>query len=105
MTCEGLGLPFHKTPYKFGNLFINFTVKFPEQVSESQIKQVHSILQSQAKSEKEINDINSVGTKFILKKFEDHHKNTHVQGGTRGNDSEEEEEEGEQGQRVGCQAQ
>jgi len=24
MTCEGLGLPFHKTPYKFGNLFIKF---------------------------------------------------------------------------------
>jgi len=32
MTCEGLGMPFHKTPYKFGNLFINFKVKFPDQM-------------------------------------------------------------------------
>lgn len=30
MTCEGLGMPFHKTPYKFGNLFINFKIKFPD---------------------------------------------------------------------------
>ena len=33
MTCEGLGMPFHKTPYKFGNLFIKFTVKFPDQLN------------------------------------------------------------------------
>ena len=26
MTCEGLGMPFHKTPYKFGNLFISFKI-------------------------------------------------------------------------------
>lgn len=34
MTCEGLGMPFHKTPYKFGNLFIDFSVKFPEKVED-----------------------------------------------------------------------
>ena len=33
MTCEGLGMPFHKTPYEFGNLFVLFKVKFPEKVS------------------------------------------------------------------------
>lgn len=33
LTCEGLGLPFHKTPYKFGNLFITFSIKFPEKVN------------------------------------------------------------------------
>lgn len=30
MTCEGLGMPFHKTSYKFGNLFITFKIKFPD---------------------------------------------------------------------------
>ena len=29
MTIEGKGMPFHKKPYKFGNLFIKFSVKFP----------------------------------------------------------------------------
>jgi len=42
-----------------------------------------------------------------LAKFEEHHKNTHAQGGTRGNESDEEndDEEGGQGQGVGCQQQ
>ena len=30
MTCEGLGMPFHKTPYRFGNLFITFKIKFQD---------------------------------------------------------------------------
>ena len=30
MTCEGLGMPFYKTPYEFGNLFITFKIKFPD---------------------------------------------------------------------------
>jgi hypothetical protein len=34
MTLEGKGLPFHKTPYQFGNLFVLFTVKFPESLTD-----------------------------------------------------------------------
>ena len=40
MTCEGLGMPFHKTPYRFGNLFITFKVKFPDQLNAGHIKEV-----------------------------------------------------------------
>lgn len=29
MTIPEKGLPFHKTPFKFGNLFVLFSVKFP----------------------------------------------------------------------------
>ena len=38
MTCPDLGMPFHKTPYKFGNLFITFKIKFPEKMSDSECK-------------------------------------------------------------------
>ena len=31
-TVEGLGMPFHKTTYKFGNLIITFKIKFPSQI-------------------------------------------------------------------------
>ena len=37
MTVEGLGMPYHKTPYKYGNLFINFKIKFPEKLNEDQM--------------------------------------------------------------------
>ena len=41
--------------------------------------------------------------KVVLLDFLESHKNIHAQGGTRGNESEEEEdEEGHGGQRVGC---
>ena len=32
MTCEDLGMPFHKTPYKYGNMFITFSIKFPDRI-------------------------------------------------------------------------
>ena len=52
MCCEGLGMPFHKTPYKFGNLFINFKIKFPEKLSDDQVSKVTNVLSGQAKSAK-----------------------------------------------------
>lgn len=50
MTCEGLGMPFHKTPYKFGNLFIIFKIKFPEKVNTGQVEQIQTVLSGQKKS-------------------------------------------------------
>ena len=40
MCVEGLGMPFHKTPYKFGNLFIQFKIKFPEKLNEEQVGKI-----------------------------------------------------------------
>ena len=34
MCCEGLGMPFHKTSYKYGNMFVSFKIKFPTQLNE-----------------------------------------------------------------------
>lgn len=34
MTILEKGLPFHKNPYKFGNLFVLFRVKFPETLNK-----------------------------------------------------------------------
>jgi len=36
-TIEEKGLPFHKTPYKSGNLFIVFKIKFPESLSADKV--------------------------------------------------------------------
>ena len=47
MTCEGLGMPFHKTPYKYGNLFINFKIKFPDTLADGQVAAVKKVLSGQ----------------------------------------------------------
>jgi DnaJ family protein A protein 2 len=32
-TVEGHGMPYHKSPYKFGNLFIVFKLTFPDHLT------------------------------------------------------------------------
>jgi DnaJ family protein A protein 2 len=78
MTCEDLGMPFHKSPYKFGNLFIKFNIKFPERMSPTQIEAANSILTTQKKSAIESKDFDAVTEKVNLVKFEERHKNTHA---------------------------
>ena len=45
MTIEDKGLPFHKNPYQFGNLFVLFKVKFPESITQAQVAQCESAFQ------------------------------------------------------------
>ena len=80
-------------------------MKFPESLSDDSIKGLNVALASMGKVTGE--DAGAEAETVHLEKFEESHKNTHAQGGTRGDSDEEEgdsDEEG-QGQRVGCQAQ
>ena len=43
-TVEDKGLPFHKTPYKSGNLFIVFKIKFPDSLTTEKVSQVQTAL-------------------------------------------------------------
>lgn len=49
MTVEDKGLPFHKNPYKFGNLFILFTINFPEQLNQIQQQKVQETFKTNKK--------------------------------------------------------
>jgi len=102
LTCEGLGMPFHKTPYEFGNLFIKFKIVFPANVDTVQCDQIKKVLTDQSKSKTEQAEIDGASETVTLTKFEEKHKNTHAQGGTHGDDDDEEGDEAGQG--VGCQA-
>ena len=103
MTCEGLGMPFHKTPYRFGNLFITFKVKFPDQLQANHIAEVNNIFPSTQTSSEKAELMESKET-VTLVAFAEHHKNEHAQGGMKG-DSDEEGEGDEDGHPggVGCQ--
>ena len=45
-TIEDKGLPFHKTSYKSGNLFIVFKIKFPDTLNKEGITKVSTALTS-----------------------------------------------------------
>jgi DnaJ family protein A protein 2 len=42
-TVKECGMPFFDAPYKFGNLYINFNILFPENLDNSQTKSLHSV--------------------------------------------------------------
>lgn len=75
-------MPFFKTPYKYGNLFIVFKIKFPEKLKEEQVSQVEGILSAQKKSKKQLDAIKAVDDVHKLEPFNESQKNTHAQGGT-----------------------
>ena len=55
MTVPEKGMPFHKNPYRFGNMFVLFKVKFPESLSESQTSDVKKLLNGMANNKKDVN--------------------------------------------------
>lgn len=91
MTVEDKGLPFHKNPYKFGNLFVLFTVKFPDTLSDSQIGDISTTLKAMKKQNLDAEMDASEVCK--LQTFSEDQRNTHCQGGTRGNDSDNEDDD------------
>lgn len=68
MTCEDLGMPFHKTNYKFGNLFITFKIAFPTKISEADNAKIQSVLRTD-KLPSEIQSLEACKTTVMLEEF------------------------------------
>ena len=87
MTMKELGLPFHKKSYEFGNMYILFKVEFPNHLKDDQVTQLAKVLKAPKRSKEEFD------SEHFLEEYHEHHRNTHVQGGTQGNDSEDENDD------------
>jgi DnaJ family protein A protein 2 len=100
-TVEGHGMPYHKAPFKFGNLFIVFKVTFPDTLKPEQVSKISEALASQKKKGDVDMEVTETCTLIEFKEF---HRNTHHEGGQEGNGNGSDEEEGESGgqQRVRC---
>lgn len=100
-TIEGMGMPYHKSPYKFGNLFVVFKVVFPEKLDTTSVSKINEAIGS---SKKKTDVDMEVAETCSMLPFKEHHRNTHHEGGQEGNgsDDEEGESEGRGGQRVQC---
>lgn len=97
-TVEEKGMPFHKSSYKYGNLFIIFKVTFPETLKPKSITSVQAALGHMKSTDIDMDASEEV----VLTKFSESQRNTHAQGGTEGGSSDEEEGMPRGGQRVQC---
>ena len=77
-TVEGHGMPYHKQPYKFGNLFVVFKIVFPESLQSAQISKIGESLAAQRKK----GDVDmEVSETCSMMPYKEHHRNTHHEGG------------------------
>lgn len=99
-TVEGFGMPFHKTSYRFGNLFVLFKIKFPDHLEPEQVAGIKEALATQKPKDTDM-DADEVVT---LTKFTENHKNTNPEGGVHGSgdSDDDDDEDGHGGQRVRC---
>lgn len=86
MTLKEMGLPFHKKSFEFGHMFVLFRVDFPQSFSAKQVTELAKILNLPKRMDEEAEH------EVVLEEYVEDHRNTHVQGGTSGNESDEEHE-------------
>ncbi len=77
MTIRDMGMPFHKTIYQSGNLFVMFKVTFPDTLKPSVYPDLVKAL-----GEAETNSDTTTDETVQLEAYHENQKNTHVQGGT-----------------------
>ena len=87
-TVAEKGLPFHKQPYKFGNLFVMFKVTFPDSVPIDKVPFLIKALPSPSTSADTDMDAETV----LLTHFDEAKRNTKAGGGQQ-DDSDEEKED------------
>lgn len=86
MTLKGLGLPYHKKSFETGHMFVLFRIDFPDKLKDDQVTQIAKALKAPKRKEE------AFDTEHLLEEYSENQRNTHVQGGTEGNESDEEHE-------------
>lgn len=86
MTVKELGMPFYKTSYQSGNLFVLFKVTFPDKIDEKLFDTIKKRLPQAPAPSKDNTDMS-----VTLEEFKEEHKNKH----SHPDDHEEEEDDDE----------
>lgn len=72
------GFPFYKSPYRFGNLFIRFTVTFPDSIP---VAKLPTLTQALPAPEANSEDASMDAETCMLQPFEENQRNTKAAGG------------------------
>ena len=94
-TVEELGMPFFNSPFRFGNLYIDFQIAFPDKLTDEQSQKITKILNNER-----INHVGSIPKdieKYNLENYDASETNSSYKGGKKedwkGEDGEEDEDE------------
>ena len=95
MTIEDKGMPFHKSPFKFGNLFIMFKVVYPDQLNSVEKDKLLEAFKDMEGMNIKSNQVPKFEIREMktLKPFQDSQRNSHHQGGNEAHDSDEENDD------------
>jgi DnaJ family protein A protein 2 len=86
MTLKEMGLPFYKKSFETGNMYVLFRIDFPKTLKDKQVTELKKVLNLPAPMNEETDQ------EVTLEEFSEDQRNTHVQGGTSGNESDEEQD-------------
>ena len=94
-TVEELGMPFFNSPFRFGNLYIDFQIAFPDKLTDEQSQKITKILNNER-----INHVGSIPKdieKYNLENYDASETNSSYKGGKKedwkGEDGDEDEDE------------
>ena len=104
-TVKEIGMPFFQAPYKYGNMYFEFDIVFPEKLTKDEADKVAKILKNE-KLHKKVENANKM-EKYFLAEFKASEENTNYKGGkgTSKEDEDEEEEGGDFHKTVQCASQ
>jgi DnaJ family protein A protein 2 len=103
-TVKELGMPFFNSPYRFGNLYMNFNIVFPKSLDDEQKKELKNLFPS---SQMEIEDESKITEKYKLTDYVKADENTFETGGNRKQSDDENDDSNHHGgtQNVRCESQ
>ena len=78
-TIKNLGMPFFKSPDKYGNLNIEFKIVLPDKLTEEQKKKMNEILKNEKNNI--IEDLNKDMEKYSLEDYNESETNPYYKGG------------------------
>ena len=87
------GMPFYDNPVRFGNLYLDFNIVFPSNLSEKQSNELKELFHN---SDMDVDDIGNISEKYPLSDYNENDENQFASGKDREDDDDEESYGGSQ---------
>jgi DnaJ family protein A protein 2 len=91
-TVKEIGMPFFQAPYKYGNMYFEFDIAFPEKLTKEEVEKVTKILKNE-KLHQKVQGGDKM-ERYVLAEYKTSEENTNYKGGKGTSREDEDDEEG-----------